>query len=236
MTNLNNQPNINVSILSKFRRFFLTGLLVTAPIIITIYVTWLVITFIDVKVANLLPEYLDFRKALPFQIPGLGLVIVIFVITLIGAITPGLIGRNLLKLGEMILFKTPVIRTVYSSIKQIMETVMSTNSKSFKEVVLVEYPRKDIWVIAFVTSSVKGEIDDKIKKSKLVSIFVPTTPNPTSGFLLFVTQKDLIYLDMPVEQAVKLVISGGIVSPKQQKLTALRDKFILVLKIFIKLF
>ena len=220
MTNLNNQPNINVSILSKFRRFFLTGLLVTAPIIITIYVTWLVITFIDVKVANLLPEYLDFRKALPFQIPGLGLVIVIFVITLIGAITPGLIGRNLLKLGEMILFRTPVIRTVYSSIKQIMETVMSTNSKSFKEVVLVEYPRKDIWVIAFVTSSVKGEINNKIKKSELVSIFVPTTPNPTSGFLLFVAQKDLIYLDMPVEQAVKLVISGGIVSPKQKKLTA----------------
>ena len=220
MTNLNNQPNTNISILAKFRRFFLTGLLVTAPIIITIYVTWLVITFIDVKVANLLPEYLDFRKALPFQIPGLGLVIVIFVITLIGAITPGLIGRNLLKLGEMILFKTPVIRTVYSSIKQIMETVMSTNSKSFKEVVLVEYPRKDIWVIAFVTSSVKGEIDNKIKKSKLVSIFVPTTPNPTSGFLLFVAQKDLIYLDMPVEQAVKLVISGGIVSPKQKKLTA----------------
>ena len=219
MTNLNNQPNTNISILAKFRRFFLTGLLVTAPIIITIYVTWLVITFIDVKVANLLPEYLDFRKALPFQIPGLGLVIVIFVITLIGAITPGLIGRNLLKLGEMILFKTPVIRTVYSSIKQIMETVMSTNSKSFKEVVLVEYPRKDIWVIAFVTSSVKGEIDNKIKKSKLVSIFVPTTPNPTSGFLLFVAKKDLIYLDMPVEQAVKLVISGGIVSPKQKKLT-----------------
>ena len=220
MTNLNNQPNTNISILAKFRRFFLTGLLVTAPIIITIYVTWLVITFIDVKVANLLPEYLDFRKALPFQIPGLGLVIVIFVITLIGAITPGLIGRNLLKLGEMILFKTPVIRTVYSSIKQIMETVMSTNSKSFKEVVLVEYPRKDIWVIAFVTSSVKGEIDDKIRKSDLVSIFVPTTPNPTSGFLLFVAKKDLIYLNMPVEQAVKLVISGGIVSPKQKKLTS----------------
>ena len=220
MTNLNNQPNTKISILAKFRRFFLTGLLVTAPIIITIYVTWLVITFIDVKVASLLPEYLDFRKALPFQIPGLGLLIVIFVITLIGAITPGLIGRNLLKLGEMILFKTPIIRTVYSSIKQIMETVMSTNSKSFKEVVLVEYPRKDIWVIAFVTSSVKGEIDNKIKKSDLVSIFVPTTPNPTSGFLLFVAKKDLIYLNMPVEQAVKLVISGGIVSPKQKKLTS----------------
>ena len=166
-----------------------------------------------------MPEYLDFRKALPFQVPGLGLFIVIVVITFIGAITPGLIGRNLLKLGEMILFKTPVIRTIYSSIKQIMETVMSTNSKSFKEVVLVEYPRKNIWVIAFVTSSIKGEIDKSIKKADLVSIFVPTTPNPTSGFLLFVSKKDLIYLKMPVEQAVKLVISGGIVVPKQSKLS-----------------
>ena len=219
MTELNNQYNTRPSFLGNFRRFFLTGLLVTAPIIITIYVTWLVITFIDTKVANLLPEYLDFRKALPFQVPGLGLFIVIVVITFIGAITPGLIGRNLLKLGEMILFKTPVIRTIYSSIKQIMETVMSTNSKSFKEVVLVEYPRKNIWVIAFVTSSIKGEIDKSIKKADLVSIFVPTTPNPTSGFLLFVSKKDLIYLKMPVEQAVKLVISGGIVVPKQSKLS-----------------
>ncbi len=219
MTELNNQHNTRVSFLGNFRRFFLTGLLVTAPIIITIYVTWIVITFIDTKVANLLPEYLDFRKALPFQVPGLGLFIVIFVITFIGAITPGLIGRNLLKLGEMILFKTPVIRTIYSSIKQIMETVMSTNSKSFKEVVLVEYPRKNIWVIAFVTSSIKGEIDKSIQKTDLVSIFVPTTPNPTSGFLLFVSKEDLIYLKMPVEQAVKLVISGGIVVPKQSKLS-----------------
>ena len=102
MTELNNQYNTRPSFLGNFRRFFLTGLLVTAPIIITIYVTWLVITFIDTKVANLLPEYLDFRKALPFQVPGLGLFIVIVVITFIGAITPGLIGRNLLKLGEMI--------------------------------------------------------------------------------------------------------------------------------------
>ena len=209
MTNLNNQPNTNISILAKFRRFFLTGLLVTAPIIITIYVTWLVITFIDIKVANLLPEYLDFRKALPYQVPGIGLLIVIFVITFIGAITPGLIGRNLLKLGEMILFKTPVIRTVYSSIKQIMETVMSTNSKSFKEVVLVEYPRKDIWVIAFVTSSVKGEIDNKIKKSDLVSIFVPTTPNPTSGFLLMFPKSEIVYLDMTFEEASKFIVSAG---------------------------
>ena len=209
-----------LGIFARFRRYFLAGILVTSPILITIYVTWIIITFIDTQVAGLLPDSLDFTKQLPHQIPGLGLIISIVVITFIGAITPGFIGRTLLKTGERVLNKMPVVRSIYSAIKQIMETVMSTNSKSFKEVVLVEYPRKDIWVIAFVTSSVKGEIDNKIKKSKLVSIFVPTTPNPTSGFLLFVAQKDLIYLDMPVEQAVKLVISGGIVSPKQKKLTA----------------
>ena len=212
MTEVNNQHNQKISIIGKIRRFFFTGLLVSAPIIITLYVTWLVITFIDTKVASLLPEYLDFRKALPYQIPGLGLIIVLIFVTLIGAMTPGIIGRTFLKIGETILFKMPVIRTVYSSIKQIMETVMSTNSKSFKEVVLVEYPRKGIWVIAFVTSDIKNEIKNKIKKKQLVSIFVPTTPNPTSGFLLILPKDDLIFLNMPVDQAVKLVISGGIVT------------------------
>lgn len=212
MTAVNNQHNQKISIIGKIRRFFFTGLLVSAPIIITLYVTWLVITFIDTKVASLLPEYLDFRKALPYQIPGLGLIIVLIFVTLIGAMTPGIIGRTFLKIGETILFKMPVIRTVYSSIKQIMETVMSTNSKSFKEVVLVEYPRKGIWVIAFVTSDIKNEIKNKIKKKQLVSIFVPTTPNPTSGFLLILPKDDLIFLNMPVDQAVKLVISGGIVT------------------------
>ena len=133
-------------------------------------------------------------------------------VTLIGAITPGIIGRTFLKIGETILFKMPVIRTIYSSIKQIMETVMSTSSKSFKEVVLVEYPRKGIWVIAFVTSNIKGEIKNKINERELVSIFVPTTPNPTSGFLLILPKKDLIFLKMPVDQAIKLIISGGIVT------------------------
>ena len=215
MSELNNQHNPKISIVGKIRRFFFTGLLVSAPIIITVYVTWLVITFIDVKVAGLLPEYLDFRKAIPYQIPGLGLIIVLIFVTLIGAITPGIIGRTFLKIGETILFKMPVIRTIYSSIKQIMETVMSTSSKSFKEVVLVEYPRKGIWVIAFVTSNIKGEIKNKINERELVSIFVPTTPNPTSGFLLILPKKDLIFLKMPVDQAIKLIISGGIVTPNK---------------------
>ncbi|MDC1210256.1 DUF502 domain-containing protein, partial [Pseudomonadota bacterium] len=195
-----------------FRRYFLAGILVTSPILITAYVTWLIVTFVDTQVAGMLPESLDFTTKLPHQIPGIGLIISIITITFIGAITPGFIGRTLLKAGERILNKMPVVRSIYGAIKQIMETVMSTNSDSFREVVLVEYPRKGIWVIGFVTGETKGEVQS-LTKDKVINIFVPTTPNPTSGFLLFIPQKDLVYMDMKVEDAVKMVISGGIVTP-----------------------
>jgi len=202
-----------ISLFARFRRYFLAGILVTSPILITAYVTWMIITFIDTQVAGILPESMDFTKKLPHQIPGLGLIISIIAITFIGALTPGFIGRTLLKTGERVLDKMPVVRSIYGAIKQIMETVMSTNSESFREVVLVEYPRKDIWVIGFVTGETKGEVQT-LKKHKLINVFIPTTPNPTSGFLLFLPKKDLIYMEMKVEDAVKMVISGGIVTPK----------------------
>jgi len=202
-----------ISLFARFRRYFLAGILVTSPILITAYVTWMIITFIDTQVAGILPESMDFTKKLPHQIPGLGLIISIIAITFIGALTPGFIGRTLLKTGERVLDKMPVVRSIYGAIKQIMETVMSTNSESFREVVLVEYPRKDIWVIGFVTGETKGEVQT-LNKHKLINVFIPTTPNPTSGFLLFLPKKDLIYMEMKVEDAVKMVISGGIVTPK----------------------
>ena len=208
---------LKLGIFARFRRYFLAGILVTSPILITVYVTWLIITFIDAQVAGMLPESLDFTKKLPHQIPGLGLIISIIVITFIGAITPGFIGRTLLRVGERILDNTPVVRSIYGAIKQIMETVMSTNSESFREVVLVEYPRKGIWVIGFVTGETKGEVQT-LNKETLINVFIPTTPNPTSGFLLFVPKKDLIYMKMKVEDAVKMVISGGIVTPKVRQI------------------
>ena len=201
-----------IGLFARFRRYFLAGILVTSPILITAYVTWLIVTFVDTQVAGMLPESLDFTTKLPHQIPGIGLIISIITITFIGAITPGFIGRTLLKAGERILNKMPVVRSIYGAIKQIMETVMSTNSDSFREVVLVEYPRKGIWVIGFVTGETKGEVQS-LTKDKVINIFVPTTPNPTSGFLLFIPQKDLVYMSMKVEDAVKMVISGGIVTP-----------------------
>jgi uncharacterized membrane protein len=205
-----------IGLFARFRTYFLAGILVTSPILITTYVTWLIVTFIDTQVAGMLPESLDFTKKLPHQIPGLGLIISIIAITFIGAITPGFIGRTLLKAGERILNKMPVVRSVYGAIKQIMETVMSTSSDSFREVVLVEYPRKGIWVIGFVTGETKGEVQS-LTKDKVINVFVPTTPNPTSGFLLFIPQKDLVYMGMKIEDAVKMVISGGIVTPKIKK-------------------
>lgn len=208
---------VKLSIFARFRRHFLAGILVTSPILITVYVTWLIVTFIDAQVAGLLPNSLDFTKQLPHQIPGLGLIISIVVITFIGAITPGFIGRTLLKVGERILDNTPVVRSIYGAIKQIMETVMSTNSESFREVVLVEYPRKGIWVIGFVTGETKGEVQS-LNKETLINVFIPTTPNPTSGFLLFLPKKDLIYMKMKVEDAVKMVISGGIVTPEVKRI------------------
>ena len=207
---------LKLGIFARFRRYFLAGILVTSPILITVYVTWLIITFIDSQVAGMLPESLDFTKKLPHQIPGLGLIISIIVITFIGAITPGFIGRTLLKVGERILDNTPVVRSIYGAIKQIMETVMSTNSESFRDVVLVEYPRKGIWVIGFVTGETKGEVQT-LNEEILINVFIPTTPNPTSGFLLFVPKNDLIYMKMKVEDAVKMVISGGIVTPQVKK-------------------
>ena len=205
-----------ISFLARFRRCFLAGILVSSPILITAYVTWMIITFIDNQVAGILPESLDFTKKLPHQIPGLGLIISIIAITFIGALTPGFIGRTLLKTGERVLDKMPVVRSIYGAIKQIMETVMSTNSESFREVVLVEYPRKGIWVIGFVTGETKGEVQT-LNKEKLINVFIPTTPNPTSGFLLFLPKKDLVYMAMKVEDAVKMVISGGIVTPKNNR-------------------
>ena len=211
-----NSSKESIGFFARFRRYFLAGILVTSPILITAYVTWMIITFIDSQVAGLLPDSLDFTKQLPHQIPGLGLIISIFTITIIGALTPGFIGRTLLKAGERVLDKMPVVRTIYGAIKQIMETVMSTNSESFREVVLVEYPRKGIWVIGFVTGETKGEVQS-LNENQLINIFIPTTPNPTSGFLLFLPKQDLVYMDMKVEDAVKMVISGGIVTPPQKK-------------------
>ena len=201
--------------MSRIRSWFFTGILVMTPLILTIYVVWAFITFVDNLVVPIVPYYYRPSTYLPFPIPGLGLIIVFIFTTFVGVLATGLFGRTLIRLWENILSRMPVVRSVYSAIKQILETVMATQSDAFRQAVLVEYPRKDIWAIGFVTGSTKGEVGENVDK-KMVNVFMPTTPNPTSGFLLFFPEKDLIFLKMSVEDALKLVVSGGMVIPKNK--------------------
>ena len=197
--------------LGRLRSWFLTGLLVTAPVLLTVYITWAAIELIDGQVASILP---GFNKLVVANIPGAGLIIGLILITVIGAVAAGFLGRWLIGLGESILNRMPVVRTIYGASKQILETVISAQSDAFRDAVLVEYPRRGLWVIGFVTGGTKGEVAERMD-GNMVNVFIPTTPNPTSGFLLFCPRDELIYLDMSVEDAVKLVVSGGIVHPPE---------------------
>jgi len=211
----------------RLRAYFLAGILVTAPLAITIALaTWL-IEFVDSRIVPLIPlrynpdfylkEYLGYE----IGIPGLGLVVLIIFITLVGAMTAGILGRFIVRFGENMLNRMPVIRSVYGATKQIFETVLQQQSKAFRQAVLVEYPRRGIWAVAFITGRTEGEVQNLIADD-LINIFLPTTPNPTSGFLLFVPREDMILLDMSVEEAIKMVISGGIVTPPDRRSEALK--------------
>jgi uncharacterized membrane protein len=198
--------------LARIRGWFLTGLLVTAPVLLTVYITWATIQLIDSQVSQLVP---GFKTSAFGDVPGVGLIVGGVLITLIGAVAAGFFGRWLIRLGEAILNRMPVVRSIYGATKQILETVISTQSDAFREVVLVEYPRRGLWVIGFVTGATKGEVARRMD-GRNVNVFIPTTPNPTSGFLLFCPKDELIYMDMSVENAVKLVVSGGIITPPEK--------------------
>ena len=199
-------------LLRRLRYYFLAGFIVSAPIGITVLIAWEFIAFVDDQITPLIPPAYNPETYLPFSIPGLGLVVIFLVVTLIGFLTASILGRTLVGLGEQLVDRMPVVRTIYGALKQIFETVLAQSSDSFREVVLVEYPRRGLWAVAFVTSTTEGEIAD-LSADELINIFLPTTPNPTSGFLLFVPRRDVVALAMSVEEGIKLVISGGIVTP-----------------------
>ena len=216
------QPAQKPSLMARMRAYFLAGILVTAPIGITVYLAWIFINFVDRQVTPLIPAPYNPENYLPFSIPGLGLIIVITILTLIGAVTAGFVGRLFQRTSERVLARVPVIRSVYSATKQIFETVLARQSTAFREAVLVEYPRRGIWAIAFITGRTKGEVQN-LTEEEVINIFLPTTPNPTSGFLLFVPKKELVPLSMAVEEAIKMVISGGIVTPPDRRPKEERD-------------
>jgi uncharacterized membrane protein len=197
---------------AKLRTYFLAGILITAPIGLTIYLAWLVISFVDERVFSIIPTRYNPETYLPFSVPGIGLILAVIALTLIGAITAGFLGRLFRRLSEAVLNRLPIVRSLYTAIKQIVETVFANQSAAFREVVLVEYPRQGAWSVGFITGTIQGEIKRHLQRP-MVNVFVPTTPNPTSGFLLFVPEEDVIRLTMSVEEGIKLVISGGIITP-----------------------
>lgn len=195
----------------RWRKNFLTGLVVIAPLYLTVWLIWSVVGLIDAKVATVVPAHYNLQTY--YDVPGYGLVVFVLFAALVGAIAKNLFAARLIRFGEGILDRLPIVRSVYNAIKQIAETVLVQSGTSFKKACLIEYPRKGLWAVAFVSTETRGEIRDRAGETEMLSVFLPTTPNPTSGFLLFVPRADVIELDMSVEDAAKLIISAGLVVP-----------------------
>lgn len=209
---LTQEDSHKTTFLGKLRNYFLAGILITAPITITFYVTWGFLKFLDNKITPFIPVAYNPNTYLPVEIPGLGLIISVLFFIIVGWFARNFLGRLFVTISEYIVHRLPVISTIYGAIKQIFETVMASQSDAFKEVVMFEYPRKGIWVIGFVTGVTKGEVQS-LTDNETVNVFLPTTPNPTSGFLLFIPKKDLTYMKMSVEEGIKMIVSGGIITP-----------------------
>ena len=221
MATSDKNPNKSYSfrVLANVRGNFLAGLIVIAPIGFTMWIINSIIGWIDGWVLPLIPYNYHFAEYIGINLKGLGVMFFLVFTVLVGWVAKGILGRTFLRVGENLVDRTPIVRSVYSGIKQIAETVLSSRDSSFEKACLIEYPRKGIWAIAFVASDSRGEIAEKNpdKQNQLVSVFIPTTPNPTSGFLLFIPKSDITYLDMTIEEAAKLVISAGLVYPKEKK-------------------
>lgn len=207
---------VRVGLFVKSRGYFIAGILVTAPISITFYLAWLVINFFDTRITPLLPVKYNPETYLPFGVPGVGLLIFIIFLTVVGWLTAGLLGRWVMRLAERVLRRMPVIRSIYSATKQIVETILADQSETFRQVVLFEYPRRGSWALGFITGMTQGEVQS-LTENDVVNVFLPTTPNPTSGYLLFLPRCELVVLSMTVEEGIKMVVSGGIVTPPDRR-------------------
>lgn len=199
----------------RLRNYFLAGVVVAAPMGITLYVTWAFVSFVDRSIKPLIPDAYNPETYFRFSFPGLGLLIMLVLLTLLGALAANFFGQTLLDYGERLVARMPIMRGVYNATKQILETVTTPSGASFRQAALIEYPRKGLWTICFITGEAQGEVQARTA-DPVISVYVPTTPNPTSGFLLFVPRAEIITLDMSVEEAVKMVISMGLVVPKWQ--------------------
>jgi uncharacterized membrane protein len=208
----------------RVRNYFLTGLVVAGPVAITAWLIWWFVTWVDNLVRPVIPQSYRPETYLPINIPGFGLIIVFVVLTLLGFLTANLVGSQLIGFGESLLNRMPIVRPIYRTTKQIFETLFSSSESSFRHVGLVEFPAPGMWSVVFLTQPPSAEIAARLPQSEHVSAFLPCTPNPTTGFFFYVPRRDVIDLDITVEQAMTLLISAGIIQPgtdPQNRLAAL---------------
>jgi uncharacterized membrane protein len=201
--------------MARLRNYFFTGLVIAAPLVLTIYITWSLIQWIDSWVKPAIPPAYNPDNFLSFRVPGFGLVVALVALTLLGFLTANLVGRAVVSFGEDLLGRMPIVRVLYRGLKQLFETVLSNRTRSFQSVGLLEFPNKGMWVMVFVATQTRGEIAQRLSPEgdEMLTVFIPPTPAPTAGFLLFVKARDVIPLDMSVEDALKLVLSAGLVTP-----------------------
>jgi len=219
-------PKSASSIAGRIRNYFLTGLIVAGPVAVTLWLIWWFVTWVDNLMRPIIPVAYRPETYLPFDIPGLGLIIAFVGLTLLGFLTANLVGRKFVDLGEGILSRMPIVRPIYRTAKQIFQTLFSGSGTSFRRVGLVEFPSPGMWSLVFLTQSPSADIAAHLPATEHVSAFMPCTPNPTTGFFFYVPRRDVVDLDITVEQAMQLLMSAGIIQPggdPQGRLAALAE-------------
>lgn len=207
------EPAKKVGLFAWLRGRFFAGMVIAAPLAATFFILQFLITFIDSKVRPLLPPLLKPETYTNYAIPGFGVLVLVIALTLLGAITANLVGRSLFAATDRLLSRVPLVKNVYAAIKQLTEVLANNQQASFNRCVMIEYPKKGSWCIGFVSSNAKGEIGDRVG-GNMIGVFVPTSPNPTSGFLIYVDPTECIELDMTVEEGAKMILTAGLVVPE----------------------
>jgi uncharacterized membrane protein len=220
-------PIVHHNLASRLRNYFLTGLIVAGPVAITLYLAWSFVTWVDDLVRPFIPLAYRPETYLPVKMPGFGLVICFVALTSLGFLTANLVGRTLVEMGERLLERMPIVRPIYRGLKQVFETLFSQSGSTFRKVGLVEFPAPGMWSLVFISSAPGSDITERLPaKEEHVSVFMPCSPNPTTGFFFYVARSDIIELDIPVEAAAKLIMTAGMIQPDgdpQKKLAALAE-------------
>jgi len=202
---------------ARLRNYFLTGVIVAGPLAVTAYIVLWIINTVDGWVKPLVPSAYLPDTYLPFRVPGYGLVVAFVGLTLLGFLTANLVGRSLLRLGEVVLNRMPLVRGVYKTFKQIFETIFSQSGTSFRKVGLVQYPAKGMWSIVFISAEPGADVAERLPGPDYISVFLPCTPNPTTGFYFFLPRDEVIELPIAVEEGAKLIMSAGLIQPGEQR-------------------